>query len=268
MRIQIMLLSLLSLPGVAMESEKTWTAHFFDTVMKKVGSSDLLSWYDRSWIQQKIAAVIGDTLELGDEDASQEFEKRAIDAQQALLIPQDHRIKIKKMSNVSVLKKSVAGITLSNGIYLNEEKLNECPNGALRCALLHEAAHVKYHDLATFELTALSTAGLSGFLANSLISLVTEDLKIKIIGSVLVVGFVTIRAAIQFNKYIERRADIEAYVASKCYVCVQDSVERRRVLFDKQKNVLRDNGYLWPNEINKIAEQLRSRNETCDLHKK
>jgi hypothetical protein len=91
--------------------------------------------------------------------------------------------------------------------------------------------------------------------------------KIKHGIGILGIAFASgIIATVLFHHYIERRADTEGLYATQCSICAHESAARRHASFAEEKNPLRYNGYLWANDMEKIANELKAENKICAYH--
>ena len=65
----------------------------------------------------------------------------------------------------------------------------------------------------------------------------------------------------------ERRADIDGLYAAACAPCAYETAADRKKKFEVENNPLRFNGYLLPDEITKIADDLNAQGKWCAHHK-
>ena len=72
-------------------------------------------------------------------------------------------------------------------------------------------------------------------------------------------------ASKSYHHFMERRADIEGHYATQCATCVTESAERRARLFEEENSHFKDNGYLWADDLFKIANDLKDKK--CAYHK-
>ena len=218
--------------------------------------------------QSKMRNKILEIMKVGNADASKEFQDLGEEAQYMVGIPEESHVPIKKIDPASPLAKIVGAIAEPNAIYVGEEKLNERAYGCKRCALFHEAIHNKYNDLSTDSVLGLITfVGTSVFAykAVKLLKLLENRPTLCLAASIIgcfASGFVSLK----FHKYIERRADIEGHYATQCYVCVKESSDQRKKSFEQDNNPLKNNGYLWSADLEKISQDLKNENNICLFH--
>ncbi len=110
-------------------------------IMNMFGQSKFIQCYS-NYVQKNI-----DRCNLyGDELASLEYQALGQQAQQALGIKQELQLPIKKIKGPSV----ISAVVGSDGIYMNEDRLNNRSFGSKRCTFFHEAVHAKYYDAWNF----------------------------------------------------------------------------------------------------------------------
>lgn len=206
---------------------------------------------------------------LGNIEASIEYQLLGKDVQSAIGLSPSKQLPIKKIPTTSPLYTLVGALAQPDAIYVNEEKLNERPYGARRCALLHEAIHARYNDMATHDI--LSDLGwiVSSFVTYKSLRWIYPQQRKVVLGLVAVGGNYALAflLGMQHKYYIERRADIEGHYASECFICVQEAAEQRRISFEEQNNPLRYQGYLWAAELTTIAQELEQQHKICDYHR-
>ena len=71
----------------------------------------------------------------------------------------------------------------------------------------------------------------------------------------------------KYDRFRERRADIEGHYATQCFRCVEESSAHRKQSFEQENNPLKNNGYLWTTDLEKIAQDLKTDNKLCIFHK-
>ncbi|OGB86198.1 hypothetical protein A3J41_00410 [candidate division TM6 bacterium RIFCSPHIGHO2_12_FULL_38_8] len=64
---------------------------------------------------------------------------------------------------------------------------------------------------------------------------------------------------------MERRADVEGHYATQCSSCVREHAQNRKRLFEEENNPLKNQGYLWANDLEKIAQDLGDKK--CAYHR-
>lgn len=208
-------------------------------------------------------------LKYGDEDAAAGYQDLSKEAQSALGIPEEHHIPTKKFDPECIMAKFAGAVAEPDAIYVNEEKLDQREYGDQRTALFHEAVHTKYNDMSMdllLEFTALCTASYG---AHRGIKSTKTPGRFKILHgiAVMLTGLVAADAtSTQFGKFIERRADIEGHYATQCSTCVQESADHRRQIFEHDDNLLKNNGYLWAQDLESIAQALDQQQQKCDYH--
>lgn len=206
---------------------------------------------------------------LDDRLADSHYQQLGKEGQEKVGIPQYRQVPIKKIFSHSPFIKIAGAIAEPDAIYVNEIKLKERPYGAQRCALFHEAVHKKYHDVSLWNL--LENSSLIGcYLAGRYICKKfqwqqTDPMRRRIflaLTSLVLTAVVTKK----YQLFMERRADIEGHYATACYQCVEESLANRKMSFTIDNNPLRYNGYLWPEELQIIADDLRTQQKLCKFH--
>lgn len=239
----------------------------FDKIAGSIGQSKQLYLFEKHIMSKIIAPTIK---VFGDEMASEEYQNLGEEAQHALRIHQERHVPIKKLDPNSPLAKFVGGLAFPETIYVNEEKLNQATYGYRRHALFHEAVHKKYNDMSADTLVELGVMIASSIGALFLIKAAKPKLsKVKHgIGIFSIAVLASMIASNRFHYYFERRADIEGIYAAQCSVCAQESATRRRESFEVEKNPLRNGGYLWAKDMEKIAQDLKQQDKICSYHEK
>ena len=224
---------------------------------------NILGWLD---------SLASSQVQLGTEDASELYQKLAREAQQAVGVPKEWYIPIKKIDAMSPLIPYVAAIIFSDALYVNEERLNNRSYGACRCILFHEAVHRKYNDRTVTVITKLAALVGSAILMHYTIKAIKPVGRYKVLhglADILTGLSASAVASTNYITYRERRADIEGHYATHCSQCVHESAAMRRVAFEQENNRLHyNNGYLSANELEMIAYELEQHNELCEYHKR
>ena len=234
-----------------------------------IGQSKPIALFD-THIQSKVRKPIQRFLGLGSDPASSEYQKLGKEAQEVLQVPQDRHVPIKKISPDSIMAPLVAALAEPNAIYVNEEKLNKRSHGTKRCNLFHEAVHKKYNDSSSESVIEIGSFFGSGIAAHTLINRIKPQGRYKILHAlgVIAVGLGTDSfISTKYNRFRERRADIEGHYATQCFTCVEESAAHRKQSFEQENNSLKNNGYLWTTDLEKIAHDLKTDNKLCTFHK-
>ncbi len=201
----------------------------------------------------------------GDELASSEYQELGKEAQSVLGIAEQYHVPIKKfppiMSNFPA-----AALAMPGAIYINEDRLKSESYGAKRSCLFHEVIHKKYNDVSFNIAIEFGTLIGSGYFSSKLLSYASLSKWVHYPLVAIVSLFCTNCAGIVYSKYMERRADIEGHFATQCSECVQESASRRRRLVEIEKNPLQNNGYLFADALEQIAQKLKSENKLCHYH--
>ena len=148
--------------------------------------------------------------------------------------------------------------------------------GIKRFSIYHEVAHLKYNDslfqlfsyFARFALSAVVIHKITGsilpfksFCSNcSILSFIRKS----IIYSLSFLGGA--KGCSMTDKYVwryyERRADLSAARACKCFRCLEDMVKERACLDDPAEN-----GYLTVEELLYFVDSYKEHNLLCEFHK-
>lgn len=137
--------------------------------------------------------------------------------------------------------------------------------------LFHEAIHKKYNDLSFYEilstLSFLTSASCTYALLKQIHTIYSKPWYVRW-GITFLSGQIAIfLTCLKFQKFTERRADIEGCYASGCYICVRNLALARKRLFEEEYNPLKNNGYLFYDELEKIAQELEQEAKICEYHK-
>lgn len=203
----------------------------------------------------------------GNEIADQEYQDLGKEAQVALGIPEKYQVTIKKFP-AALCDFPVAAVAMPGAIYVNEERLKTETVGAKRCTLFHEAVHKKYNEGSCSIIVELISFFGTPFLMREFILSIKDDLSkwiyypilmMSACGSLYLVGT-------SYAKFTEKRADIEGHFATSCSVCVQESAARRRKVAQQENRNFHDKGYLTPEGLEKIAQELKSQGKLCHYH--
>lgn len=240
----------------------------FGTIVDAFGSSTCMNYINKNmyapFMEPVSRAMFGDIV------ASDQYQVLGKEAQCAVGILENSQLPIKKIPVTSIYASLVGALAQPDAIYINEEKLNDRPYGARRCALLHEAIHTKYHDMATHDVLwdlgwLISSVGTYKLLRWKY----PQQSKILLGTSATIGNFVALSIiSLKHKYYLERRADIEGHYASQCSACVQETADYRRKIFEQEHNPLRNQGYLWANDLEKIAQELEQEHKLCSYHSK
>jgi len=244
-----------------------------NTVAKCLGylaSTKAMYLFDK-YIQNAIQQQLHKITPFGNELASAEHQLLGKEAQTAVGVPAEYQVAIKKLSRQHPLIKYIGAITETDGIYINEEQFNQLTYEAIRVLLFHEAVHKKYNDLSSFTILR------SGAFFSSIICIYSLLKRIDKFSSQawltqcgITYGLSLIPSYFmlsKFQKFIERRADIEGAYASGCHVCVKQLALSRKWLFEEVYNPIKYNGYLGYDELEKIVQELEQQSKLCDHHK-
>jgi len=213
----------------------------------------------------KVYTIISDKF-LGNDIAAAEYQTLGKEAQVALGIEEQYHVPIKKLAPLLAAFPAVA-FTMPGAIYVNEDRLKDQTYGAKRAVFFHEVVHRKYNDSTFGVLVEGGSVIGSGFLASELLSSLIRlpnliHYPLVIMSALYGMHF----ASSKFVNYRERRADIEGHYATQCSVCVQESANRRRKMVETEKNPLQNDGYLFADALEKIAEDLKLENKLCSHH--
>lgn len=161
-------------------------------------------------------------------------------------------------------------MALPDSILINEERLDRMAYGYQRFALYHEAVHKKNNDSSFDTITELGTLITSGILCHHGLKWLNPKGKSKLLHAmgIIVPSIISMYVVNStYKKMYERRADIEGLYATNCAQCASEAAECRKYMFETENNPLAHNGYLWPDEIKAIAQDLESQGKVCAHHK-
>ena len=242
--------------------------NFFDSAIAWFGQSKFIQFIEKYYVLPLVQKMHKD-MNIGTEPADEKYQQLSKEAQDSLQIPQEQQLPTIKINQAYILKPYIAAQADPDGIYINQEALDARSYGAQRAALFHEAAHTKYHDMSVDSLVEIVgfIGGIVGFYL--LMSKIKPIDKFSFLraAAAIIAGLISSPASsIIFHRYIERRADVDGFYALACSVCAQEMVISRRKSFEQDKNPLRYNGYLWADDIEKIAQDLASQNKVCKYH--
>lgn len=247
-------------------------------------------WWNKD-VQSKISSKYHESYGFIDELASDRYQEIWQEAQAALSIPRDRWLPLKKMSSTGYAAASLGfyGATVPTATHIDENMFDSLSIGGIRCALFHEAVHVKYNHVAMSTIIKNCLFWSSGlgafFVMNKLFKRQSND-YFHLLGKLACaygVGYSFANSRLGFVKESckERDADIEGYYATGCYQCVQELIidnDRQQSELEKDQTILahrRENnmeletqGYLTQNEKEKIIEDLKMENKVCPAHAK
>ena len=240
-------------------NQKTWFAHS----MELIGKSSFMEFCSKN-IQTKIdQASTRKFVNIGDEPASTKYQEMGSQAQFALGIAQDRHVSVKKLNQALCMASLVKALAEADAIYVNEERMNEVSYGTARSSMFHEAVHVKYHDKMAD--TMIEDIGIIGgsIVLNTALKALNITAWRKRTSFMVALGLTTY-ASLSYRHFMERRADIEGHKATQCSSCVSESASRRKQSFEEKNSPLKDNGYLWSAELEKIAQNFGDKK--CAYH--
>ena len=247
-------------------------------------------WWNKD-VQSKISSKYHESYGFIDELASDRYKKVWQEAQTALSIPSDRWVPLKKMSStgyMAALKGSYAAAE-PTATYIDENEFDNLSTGGIRCTLFHEAVHIKYNHTAMGTIIRnclFWSSGLGAFLVmNKLFKRQSND-YFHLLGKLVCAygvgySFANSRLGSVKESCKERDADIEGYYATGCYQCVQELIidnDRQQIELEKDQTILahrrainmesETKGYLTPDELEKIIEDLKMENKVCPVHTK
>lgn len=242
-----------------------------DTLWNRVANSDAFSWYEKNIYRHWENFLISCYGLQNDGKASAQMKALSESAQTSIGVPQEKQVQVKLITTENEQLINVAAIAFSDGIYLLDESYFEkLSPGAKNHILLHEATHIKYHDNSMRFLLSNVPGALIGFQFFKALKAKKIGQKFPAMRGLASIMAGTIAAYVIENsivKYAERRADIESCYALDCYVCLQQIAKGVKYSYEVQKIKERDNGYLWADEIEILAEDLKAHNRVCEQHK-
>jgi len=205
--------------------------------------------------------------DLGQASASEEYQLLGKEAQDALKIPEEKQIPIRKIAPTSLMSEVIpVAFSMTDAMYFNEKKLKDALLGVKRAGAFVEAVHKKYnHGVAQFIL-GLGSIILSPILTYKVLGQLQLNKKMKIPGALASIICASIIAK-GYQNYCFRRSDIEGHYATECHLCVQESAEYRQNS-PKQELVPFTNNPLGKIELDKIIEDLKSQNKSCKHHQR
>lgn len=246
----------------------------------------------------RLNSFIASHIELQGPPATEEFQKMGAEAQTAVGIPTERQVPIRDFEDME----GAAATAEFEAIYLDKDTFNG-PNGGsygfLRSAIHHEAVHVKYNDDLGLTLINPKTGLFGGLL---LAAMFKPQGRLKILYPIsMATGLLAGKWLNgKYSKYFERRADIEGHYATQCSFCVHEKAgTKRKVLDDCHKvlellqndeemekriasglvtqadrenaintaqDLIKKDGYLSPDELEKIALDLKQQGKVCTFH--
>lgn len=261
--------------ALLMSSSITWPMEQY----RPTAIGKALSWVSQTkgvhlfgkYVQPIIKWPVAKILGYGDQPASAKYQEWAQEAQTALQIPEEGMIPIKRLNNrgLMALIFKPAGVEEADANYVYEERLDPYPLGAGRSAVHHEYAHTYYRDSAMDTILSGTAFGGTALAAYKIFPLIMPKSSALIQASEVIAaaGGVALLASFAFHSFMEQRADIVGHYATACAQCVQESSNRRRELIKGNNLLLKIiAGYLSPQELDDIAQNLRSQNKLCNYH--
>ncbi len=231
-------------------------------IVGKIGQSNLIHYYSKN-ICTKMCGYVQKLFQYGDEPASEKYQALGKQAQCAVCVAKHRQLPIRKLNTASPLAPLVGAITEPNAIYINEEKMEQRTYGTAYCTLCHEAVHVKYADNAASDLFPLAAFGLTWFGGCAALKAL-NIVRLRKTASFAVAVALCYYVGMQYKQFMEKRADIEGHYATQCSSCVREHAQNRKRLFEDEHCPLKDNGYLWANDLEKIAQDLGDKK--CAYH--
>jgi len=229
-----------------------------------IGQSDFIHFCSKKIQTPLDQFLYKKTFNIGNEPASQKYQELGSQAQYAVGIPEEWHVPIFKLNPESPLTNTIAAMAQSNGIYVNEERLDALTFGQARCVLFHEAIHAKYHDSTCDTMLELATIILGSMLSHSILQKLNITSWNKLLSLVIALGIST-STSTNFHNFIEHRADTQGHYATQCSQCIHEHAQRRKTIFEDEHHPLKDYGYLWAHDVENIAHNLDDKK--CDFHK-
>lgn len=239
-------------------NQQTWVGK----LLGKIGESNPVHYYSKE-ISTKMCGFTQGLFLYGDEPACKKYQDIGEQAQCALCIAKHRQLPIKKLNPASPLAPLVGAIAEANAVFVNEEKMNQRTHGTVYCAMCHEAVHIKYADNAASDLLPLSVFMLT-WIGGCAALKACKITRLRKTMSLAVAIALSSCAAMKYRYFMERRADIEGHYATQCSSCVKESAENRKRLFEVENSPLKNMGYLWANDLEKIAQDLGDKK--CSYH--
>lgn len=215
-------------------------------------------------VQTKINNFAQQSMGYGDEPASDMYQAIGKEAQSGVGIPLEQHVPIKRLNPESAIVKLLKPGALAepNAIFVNEARLKDQKYGVWRSALFHEAVHRKYRDSAMDTIIENGSMIAAGFAAHELIKACKPKGRFKLLHclGVMISSFgASFLASKSYHHFMERRADTEGHYATQCGACVAESAERRSHIFEEENSHFKHNGYLWADDLFKIAHDLKDK---------
>lgn len=230
-------------------------------IFESIMSSGPVCWYS-NYIVGPITKKISRP---GDELASEEYQNYGDLAQRHILIPENRRVPVKKMSLEYSQKHSIQASADPTGIYVNEEQLNKLSPIYRWYSSLHEASHHKFnHSALPFILLPL-VGGMIIF-DMPLKFLMVRNLSgsgetIRTIFNSALLYYITRKFLFHSNLYMEHHADIHALNHLGCFKCAEIVASTRGNNLE-----VNDRGYLNQDDILKFATKFKANNSLCEYH--
>lgn len=215
-----------------------------------------------------------------------EIQILAQQAQTAVGIPVKERVPV---IHHPALDPAFAAIAENNAIIISNEFLDDTiAYGVKRCNMFHEAIHIKYHDKHCSQLLGICVSIITSLISINIFKYDSLPYYIS-----LIVGCYINHATLKlFQKYYERRADLEGHYATQCYQCITEKIqtlyhsyelmntiinqlehkkglnseEKIKLAFAKQW-IENKKPYLSIEENESIATNLKQNNKVCTFHK-
>jgi len=212
------------------------------------------------YVQMPINRSLTSLIGIGEALASEEYQLLGKEAQNALGIPEDKQIAIRKIDPTNIMIEVIpVAFSMPEAIYFNEKNLKDKPFGIKRCAAFVEAVRKKYNQAGAQSLISVGTLITMCTLIYKATRLERNNLikAIAIIGTIIGGGLVS-KSCLRYFTY---RAEVEGHYATKCYLCVQESAA-----FREHESI--NNPYALSKVIlDEIAQDLKNQEQLCSCHK-
>lgn len=206
----------------------------------------------------------------GSSPASEKYQEFTKQAQIDTQIPEEFHVPCIKLAEGSPLVDIIGAMAFADAILVNEKRVDASLYGNQRISMYHEVIHKKNNDASLDAFTEIGTLVIAGMLAHYGLKWMNPNGKSKLFHG-LCVGVASVSAMclinINYKKMCERRADIDGLYAADCAECAREFALRRIQCFEVEKNPIRFNGYLWPDEVTLIADDLTAQGKLCVYHK-
>lgn len=201
--------------------------------------------------------------------ASEKYQDLAKQAQIDAGTPEEFHGPCYKLGEFGILNETVSALACPDSIVVNEKRLDAASYGYQRVGIYHEAIHKKNNDVSFNTITDLGTAILTGIFCHYGLKKINPRGKSKLVHALgILIPSIAASHFVNSNyqKMYERRADIDGLYAANCAQCAYETAADRKKKFEVENNSLRFNGYLWPNEITTIADDLNAQGKLCAYH--